>query len=143
MCKEFQSSSSTSIYTIIDELEVAGNSLPLSDQTTIVPVGVNIAANGLYTFSMPEGTEGIGVVLIDNIAGTRTNLGLTDYEVSLTAGKIDNRFWLKISPISQVQTGIEPISGVNDDEVRKVIVDQQMYIIRNNEIFDAQGRQVK
>ena len=143
MCKEFQSSSSTSIYTIIDELEVAGNSLPLSDQTTIVPVGVKIAANGLYTFSMPEGTEGIGVVLIDNIAGTRTNLGLTDYEVSLTKGKIDNRFWLEISPISQVQTGIEPISGGKDDEVRKVIVDQQMYIIRNNEIFDAQGRQVK
>ena len=143
LCKEFQNGAN--IYTLIDELEVAGNSLPLSEQTTIVPVGVKLAADGTYTFSMPEGTEGIGVVLVDNIAGTRTNLGLTDYEVSLTAGKIDNRFWLEISPVRPISTDLEAVTGdgLQVTGARKVLIDNILYIVKEGEVFDARGNRVK
>ena len=143
LCKEYQNGAN--IYTLIDQLEVAGNSLPLSEQTTIVPVGVKIAANGEYTFSMPDGTEGIGVVFVDNIAGTRTNLGLTDYTVTLNQGKIDNRFWLEISPIGNTPTGMESISdeGLEIRGTRKVLIDGILYIVRDGKVFDAQGALVK
>ena len=142
MCKELQNG--VGIYTLIDELEVAGNSLPLNTTgTTIVPVGVAVNANGLYTFSMPEGTEGIGVILVDNITGTRTNLALTNYEVSLTQGKIDNRFWLEISPIAQTPTDIENTGAGVQDNVRKVVVDGILYIVKEGVVYDAQGNRVK
>ncbi len=132
------------IYTFADYVPVAGNVMPMStSETTIVPVGVKIPANGLYTFTMPEGTEGIGVVLIDNVAGTRTNLALTNYEVSLTQGKIDNRFWLEISPIAQTPTDIENTGAGVQDNVRKVVVDGILYIVKEGVVYDAQGNRVK
>lgn len=130
------------IYTLIGTEPAAGNVLPLTEQTTIVSVGVKIATDGEYTFSMPDGTEGIGVTLIDNVANTRTNLGLTDYTVNLNAGTIDGRFILEISPIAETPTDIEVVSDQNS-AVRKVMIDGILYIVKGNRIYDATGALVK
>lgn len=152
MSKEFNKNKAN-IYTMISSIlndtaivtEAAGNTLPMSEQTTIIPVGVKIATDGEYTFAISDGTSGVGVTLIDNVANTRTNLGLTDYTVNLNAGTIDGRFILEISPVQGTTTSLEPISdeGLEISGVRKVIIDQKMYIIRGNEIFDARGAKVK
>ena len=126
-----------------DSVSAAGNSMPVSDQTTIVPVGVKIIADGDYTFALPEGVEGVGVVLIDNTAGTRTNLALTDYTVNLTAGTYDGRFYLEISPIEQTPTGIEQTGSDSKDGVRKVMVDGILYIVKDGRIYDATGNRVQ
>ena len=126
-----------------DSVSAAGNSMPISDQTTIVPVGVKIIADGDYTFALPEGVEGVGVVLIDNIAGTRTNLALTEYTVNLTAGTYDERFYLEISPIAQSPTGIEQTGSDSKDGVRKVMVDGILYIVKDGRIYDATGTRVQ
>ncbi len=131
------------IYTFIESEQVAANSMPFSDQTTIVPVGVKIAADGEYTFAMPEGTNGVSVILIDNIAGTRTNLALTDYTVNLAAGQYDGRFFLEISPIVQSPTGIEQTGSDRKDGVRKVMVDGILYIVKDGRIYDATGNRVQ
>ena len=119
--------------------------MPLSSQTTIVPVGVKIAKEGDYTFSIPQGTNGVGVVLVDNAASTRTNLSMTDYTVNLTSGKIENRFWIEISPIAQTPTGIDNVQGddVQGTKVRKVVVDGIMYIVKDGVIYDARGNLVR
>ena len=129
------------IYTFIESEQVAANSMPFSDQTTIVPVGVKIAIDGDYTFAIPEGTYGVGVVLIDNIAGTRTNLALTDYIVYLTAGTHDERFILEISPMAQTPTDIESVAGEGSEisGARKVMVDGVLYIVKDGKVFDARG----
>ena len=152
MSKEFNKNKAN-IYTMITSVlndtatvtEAAGNTLPMSEQTTVVPVGVKIATDGEYTFAISDGTEGIGVVLVDNVANTRTNLGLTDYTVNLTAGTIDGRFVLEISPVQGSTTSLEPISdeGLEISGVRKVIIDQKMYIIKGDRIYDATGALVK
>ena len=125
-----------------DVVPAAGNVMPFSENTTIVPVGVMIATNGNYTFAIPEGTDGVGVVLIDNITGARTNLALEDYTVNLAAGQYDERFALEISPIQYIPTGIDNTDGRNSS-IRKVMVDGTLYIIKDGKVFDAQGRQVK
>lgn len=142
MSKEFNSNRAN-IYTFIGTEWVAGNTLPLTNQTTIVPVGVKIAADGEYTFSIPEGTYGVGITLIDNEAGARVNLGLMDYTVTLAAGQIDDRFVLEISPISQSPTGVELLNGENGENgVRKVLIDNILYIVKDGKVFDAQGRRL-
>ena len=143
LCKEFKSGAN--IYTLIDQQEVAGNSLPMSEQTTVVPVGVKITTDGEYTFAMPEGSNGTGAVLVDNIAGTRTNLGLTDYTVTLGKGTYDGRFVLELSPVAQTPTGIGEVASdqVPSAKARKVLIDGIMYIVRDGEVFDARGTKVK
>ena len=136
------------IYTIVEQVEVAGNSLPLEyEKTTIVPLGVKIVADGEYTFSMPEGTNGVGVTLVDNETGTRTNLGLTDYAVTLPAGDHNNRFVLEISPIVQVTTSVEQINGENGDAalngVCKKLIDGVLYIVKDGKVFDARGARLQ
>jgi uncharacterized repeat protein (TIGR02543 family) len=145
LCKEYNANKAN-IYTIVENyLPVAGNTLPMSDQTTIVPVGVKIAATGDYTFAIPDGTSGVGVTLVDTETGIRTSLSALDYTVNLAAGTYDNRFLLEISPIVQTPTGVEEVTGdgLQVTGARKVIIDQKMYIIKDGKIYDAQGRQVK
>ena len=137
-------STGANIYTFSTYVPVAGNCIPLDLNTTkTIQVGVKIAADGEYTFAMPEGTEGVGVVLIDNIAGTRTNLSLTDYTVNLTTGTYDSRFLLEISPLAQTPTGIEQTSSDAKNGVRKVMVDGILYIVKEGRIFDATGNRVQ
>lgn len=129
------------LYTIAGYYKMGGNCLP--DTTSIVPVGVRTAVAGEYTFSMPEGTNGTGVYLIDNVAGTRTNLALTDYTVNLAAGTYDGRFMLELSPIAQTPTDVEHTSADGMNGVHKVMVDGILYIVKDGKVFDARGNRVQ
>ena len=139
LCKEFYNK--PAIYTKIDEVAAAGNTLPMSDQVTTVPVGVSRITAGEYTFSIPEGTEGVGVVLVDKETNTRTNLGLTDYSAYLEEGTHEGRFEIEISPISQVATDLTPtLSQGEGEKARKVLIDGVLYIVRDGKVYDATGR---
>ena len=131
------------IYTLVENyIPVAGNTLPMSDQTTVIPIGANIRADGEYTFAMPDGTSGVGVTLIDNVANTRTNLSALDYTVTLSEGEYTNRFFLEISPVQNTPTDIEAVSG-QPSEVRKVMIDGILYIVRDGKMYDARGARVE
>lgn len=145
MTKQFNSRKAN-IFTIAGNTSLGGNSLPLSTtQTTVVPVGVKIKTAGDYTFSIPEGTEGIGITLVDNETGVRTLLSALDYTVNLTAGTHDQRFVLEISPIQNTPTGIEePTSDSSlKGRAQKRIIDGVLYIIKDGKIFDARGTRVE
>lgn len=144
LTKEFNANKS-SIYTFIPEVAiVAGNTLPISEQTTIVPVGVDVVADGDYTFSMPNGTSGVGVTLIDGVTGERTNLALMDYTVSLEKGTYDQRFVLEISPIEHTTTAIENSEKTDaPNTVCKKLIDGVLYIIKDGKVFDARGARLQ
>ncbi len=134
------------IYTLVEGyIPVAGNTLPMSNQTAIVPVGVSIKSTGDYTFSIPEGTDGVGLVLVDEATGIRTSLSALDYTVTLQQGDYTNRFYLEISPIQNTPTGIDevPSDQVPSTKVRKVMIDGVLYIVRDGKIFDARGARVE
>ncbi len=152
LCKEYNDSKAN-IYTFIENwIPAAGNILPMGNQTTLVPVGVKAIAEDEYTFSMPDGTDGVGVTLIDNVRGMRTNLALSDYMVELEAGTYDDRFVLEISPIEQIVTGVEMINGENGDAslngekvtgVCKKLIDGVLYIVKDGKVFDARGARIQ
>ncbi len=134
------------IYTFIDNyMPTAGNTMPMIDQTTFIPVGVSIPTAGEYTFAIPEGTDGVGVFLIDNVANTRTNLSALDYTVNLTTGTHDGRFILEISPIHNATTDIEAINdeGIKISGARKVLIDGILYIVKGDKLYDVRGTMIK
>ena len=143
LSKEFNTNRAN-IYTFIGTEWVAGNTLPMSEQTTVVPVGIKIASAGDYTFAIPEGTNGVGVTLIDNETGIRTSLSALDYTINLPAGTYDNRFVLEISPIVQSPTGIESTEHrTQNADVHKVLIDNILYIVKDGVMYDARGARVQ
>lgn len=130
------------IYTLAGEenIQLAGNVLPLEDNT-IIPVGVQVAKAGEYTFAMPDGTDGIVVELIDYENNTRTNMLLDEYTVNLGKGTFETRFALHVRPDKTV-TSVEDIN-TNSDGVRKFIIDGVLYMLKDGALYDAQGRCVQ
>ena len=134
--------SGANIYTLVgtDRIQTAGNVLPFEETT--VAVGVEIAAEGEYTFRMPEGTEGMVVELIDYETNTRTNLLLDDYTVTLPAGSNETRFALSMAP-EKVATSIENTTTPSDSNIRKFIIDGKLYLQKDGMLYDAQGHIVR
>ena len=135
------------IYTFIGTEWVAGNSLPLeTEQTTIIPVGLTLAAAGDYTFAMPAGTHGVGVTLVDTQTNERTNLsaGMTQ-TVTLTQGDHLDRFFLEISPIHNTPTDIGEVTGngLPANGARKVLIDGILYIVKGDKLYDVRGTMIK
>lgn len=133
------------IYTLAGKelIQVAGNALPIANTT--IPVGVQIAKAGEYTFAMPDGTDGITVELIDNETNTRTNLLLSDYTVNLPAGTCETRFALSVK-IDKTATSVENITeveGANGEGVKKYIIDGKLFLQKDNTLYDAQGHIVR
>ena len=131
------------IYTLAGEelIQVAGNSLPIAN--TVIPVGVQIATAGEYTFAMPDGTDGIVVELIDYETNIRTNLMLDEYTVDLNAGTNEARFALHVKP-NKVTTSLEDgeITTTNG-KVRKFLIDGVLYLQKDGNIYDAQGKLIR
>ncbi len=130
------------LYTLAGYYKMAGNCLP--DSINIVPVGVEIAHAGEFTFAMPEVASGIGATLIDNSTGARTNLALGDYSVALEAGTYEDRFTLELSAYRGISTGVDRINNEEPSTTAaKRMVDGVMYILRDGVVYDAQGTRVK
>ena len=129
------------IYSVVNGDQMAGNVVP--KEATTLPLGVVITEAGEYTFSMPQGTSGMIVELVDYLTGTRTNLLLDDYTVTLTAGSYEGRFALSMEP-NKVVTDVEDImGGSNDTNVRKLLIDGALYMQKDGVLYDAQGRCVQ
>ena len=140
--------SGANIYTLAGEqrIQSAGNALPMEE--SVVPVGVQIAAEGEYTFRMPDGTEGMVVELVDYETNTRTNLLLSDYIITLPKGTNENRFALDIQPQKDVVTSLENIGEngkvkTENGKPNKYLIDGKL-IIRTAEgvVYDAQGHRL-
>ena len=120
---------------------MAGNVVPADE--VVIPLGVVITEAGEYNFTLPSSTNGVTVELIDYVTGKSTNLLALDYTVNLTAGTYESRFALRIQP-DKVTTGVEDGVPFGDDaNVRKVIIDGALYLVKDGAIYDAQGKLVR
>ena len=129
------------IQNAVGQIEAGANVLPL--QTTVVPLGVIIKTAGEYTFSMPDGTDGIIAELIDYQTNTRTNLLLDNYTVTLPAGTNNSRFALSLQPDKTV-TSVDNIGNeATGDKVKKYLIDGVLYMQKDGALYDAQGRCVQ
>ena len=139
LCKIINSGAN--IYSMIGNVEVAANVLPVEER--VIPLGLDIHKTGNYTFAMPDGTDGITAILIDYETGTETNLLLADYTTELREGTNNERFALRVRP-SHVATEVEnTLLTDGNDNVKKYIIDGALYLLRDGKLYDAQGRMIQ
>ncbi len=129
------------IYTLAGEkhIQLAGNVLP-SAKTTI-PVGVQVAQAGTYTFALPDGTSGISATLVDNLSGIHTNLLLDGYTVTLDAGATEGRFYIVLDP-DRTATAVENIGDAQGDKTQKFLIDGQLIIKHDGIKYNVQGEKL-
>ena len=135
MC--LMASSNADIYTYAGAYDAMANVLSMDDH--MVRVGVDIKTAGEYTFSMPVMFDGTAV-LVDLLTGTRTNLALSDYTVSLNKGMYNDRFVLEIGA-RKIVTSLDT-TDLKDGNVHKFVENGVMYILRDGKRYDAQGKVV-
>ena len=131
------------LFTLAGNYDVSAN--VLSENDHIIPVGVEVHKAGTYTFSMPGNFSG-SVTLVDNELNTRTNLALSDYEVTLPKGVCEGRFYIEINTkkVPTAIDGVEDGSGsLKDGKAHKFIENGQMYIIKNGVKYNAIGTMIK
>ena len=134
------------IYTLTgsQDIKCAGNTLPI--QRITVPVGVRVDVAGEYTFRMPDGTDGISAILVDNQTGAHTNMLLDEYTVILEAGTYENRFHLIVDPdrtaTSVENVGEEAKGEEAKDQIKKFLIDGKLFIRTTDGIFDAKGQRL-
>lgn len=97
-----QFSSGANVYSLVGEnrITLAANVLPMADAQKGVSIGVTFAAGGVYTLALPDGTDGLNVVLYDRALGTYTDLSLDGYTFESEAGTLDDRFELIVKSSS-------------------------------------------
>lgn len=131
------------IYTFAGNYDVAANVLSIGNHT--IPVGLEVRTAGTYSISMPSSFNGTAI-LFDKETGVRTNLAISDYEVALPKGVVDDRFELEISDISTVITDIEYTTGegsLKDGQPHKFVKNGLLYIVRDGKMYDARGARVE
>ena len=98
--KMFLSDTKTTIHTSVGGVDYAINGLPFPETSVEIPVIVNVTTTGMHKISTTQlqGLDSYYIYLIDNLTSTELDLKDTpDLSFSAPAGKISDRFILKIS----------------------------------------------
>ena len=83
--------------------------------------------------------------LIDYTTGIVTDLLQSSYTFSTERTQNDARFALNVVPRQETPTGLENgANGANDaNGVRKLIINDKLFIIRDGVMYDATGKKVR
>ena len=133
-------------YSLSNETRLAYNAMSRADAANVIPIGYRAPAEGEYTFAInpryAESGDFERIDLIDYETGFVTNLLQSSYTFTSDRTQSDSRFALNVVPQKETPTGLE--NDANDaNGVRKVIIDNKLYIILNGKMYDAKGVMVK
>ena len=140
--KLFGESVAPQLYAITPDGNMAINCVP-DWEGTVVGFRAGTEDN-MYTFSFEyEGEQTWYLNDLKAEESTRILSGNT-YEFSTASGDMEARFIISATPISYVPTGVEN-SDIRDQksDVRKLLIDGHVYIIRNGRMYDATGVMIR
>lgn len=148
--KMFGSAFTLSTYSMMNNTKLAYNALSPDEAKLAIPVGVRIPEDGEYTFSLNPRYEEANIErldLIDYETSQITNLMTDSYTFTMTQGENTERFALNVTMRKETPTGLEnDVNDANDangaNRVRKLIINEKLYILRDGMIFDATGKRV-
>lgn len=117
--------------------------LPLRANKAVFDINLFAPKAGTYTLSISQQPTDATLYLTMNNS-IIWNLSMSDYEVELPEGTTTN-YGLMLRANEEVQQVTTDIEGaeINQSNVSKLIIDGQLYIIRDGKMFDVQGRRVK
>ena len=127
--------------------KLAFNGMSEEDAIAPIPLGVYFPQDGEYTFAFDaalyKGNDVDTIMLIDYQENEQVNLKYADYTFSASKGTNNTRFALliRLSHAPQTPTGTEQTcDGVGP---RKMIINDHLFILRDDEMYNAVGTRVK
>ena len=144
--KMFGYGNTTSIYTLSHNIRLAYNALPYADATQSIPLGFNAPQTGEYTISishitnLPNSTQ---LLLYDRATQTTTNLLHMDYTFLTSKGLYDNRFIIYLATEDSCPTYISNNHLSSNQEIKKIIHHNTLYIIHNGHLYNSAGQLIK
>ena len=137
--------SRSTISTITNNVEYAGNTLPLDIET--VPLNVKVTANGTYDIVLNESLNGLEVRLYDAFEQTTTPLDMMSATVTLEKGEYKDRFFLQFKQKgSDTPTSFDgKIEQYNlpMDKTQKLLFNSNIYLINGGRVYNATGLQLR
>ncbi len=122
-------------------MRLAVEDAPLHLGKAAYNLGLYAPADGQYTLSTPTQREDAVLYLTLN-GSIIWNLSLNPYELTLTRGQNEGYGLLLIANPQQMPTEIGNVQGDNV-QCTKVLIDDHIYILRGEKLFDATGKVVK
>jgi len=146
--KMFGSGYTLALYSVSNGTRLAFQAMSRADALNVIPLGFRAPSDGQYTFSLHNGYADRAfqrVDLIDYQAGTLTNLLNTSYTFFSSRTQDDTRFALHIVPTEETPTDTEPCPDTSEQDktVYKRMINNRLYIIQGQMIFDVTGNPVK
>lgn len=114
---------------------------PLVNNQAVYDLELYAPAAGTYTLSA-EAVDGadLYVTYEGNIVW---NLSLGDYELDLTRGTTTGYGLMLIAQPNQMPTGVQETEGMAGDAVQKLLLNGNLYILKDGHLYDAVGKQAK
>lgn len=143
--KMFGSAYTTALYTLSQEHRLAYNALSPQDAITPIPLGFRAAQEGEYTITLdnPNDLDNIeSVNLFDAHTNQTINLLHFDYTFTTTRTQDDARFTVNFVSRSNTATDITDIPSPTTSTT-KFIHNNQLYILKHGNIYNAQGQQIQ
>ena len=143
--KMFGSAYTTALYTLSQEHRLAYNALSPQDALTPIPLGFRAAQEGEYTITLdnPNDLDDIeSINLFDAHTNQTINLLHFDYTFTTTRTQDDARFTVNFVSRSNTATDITDIPSPTTSTT-KFIHNNQLYILKHGNIYNAQGQQIQ
>ncbi|MBR1996138.1 MAG: hypothetical protein IJ989_02680 [Paludibacteraceae bacterium] len=143
--KMFGSAYTTALYTLSQEHRLAYNALSPQDAITPIPLGFRAAQEGEYTITLKnlndlDNIESVN--LFDAHTNQTINLLHFDYTFTTTRTQDDARFTVNFVSRSNTATNITDIPSPTTSTT-KFIHNNQLYILKHGNIYNAQGQQIQ
>lgn len=113
--------------------------LPLNGDNATFPIVISAPKAGTYTLNMVQGNADARLYLLHN-GNIIADLSLSDYTLNLNKGT-NSEYALQLVAERRITTDTDDLSS--EQQVEKVIINDQLYIFREGKIYDATGKCVK
>ena len=111
---------------------------PLVNDKASYPLTITTPAAGDYRIELAEAYEDATIYLTYE-GRVIWNLSMSPYEVELQQGQTEG-YGLRLVAAPQTPTDIEQSVVSDQSSVQKVIIDEHVYILRGDQLFDVTGK---
>ena len=143
--KMFGSAYTTAIYTCSQNTRLAFNALSWKNATSPIPLGYRAAEVGEYTIAL-DNIDDLGDIASVNLHDAYTNQTINllyfDYTFTSEVTQDDSRFTIQITSKNNTTTDIDSLI-VPTTTTTKIIHNNQLYIIRDGQKYNAIGQAIK
>ena len=119
------------------------NTAPLVNSSADYPLGISVPQTGEYEIYVNAQPAEESVLYLTFDGKPVWNLNYGGYITTLDKGTTERYGLRLVKKASKVPTGMEELTVENGGTIRKVLVDDKIYIIRNGKTFTVTGQTLK